>query len=97
MNINPSFWRLLWHLPRLARLVLRLLKDSRVPVMGKMVFSLGVFYVIWPVDLIPALLLPVVGSFDDVAVLLVCLRYLFYRTPPAVLAEHLSALQAVGK
>jgi len=59
-----------------------------------MVFFAGIAYTIWPVDLIPDLLMPVIGSFDDLAVLLLCVRYLFYRTPPAVLQEHLQALQA---
>ena len=82
------------HLPRLVRLIFRLIRDSRVPVLAKMVFFFGIAYVLWPVDLIPDLLLPVVGYSDDVAVLLLCARYLFYRTPPAVLEEHLRALQA---
>ncbi|MEJ2247909.1 MAG: DUF1232 domain-containing protein, partial [Acidobacteriota bacterium] len=92
MKLNPLFWRLLLHLPKLARLVLRLLKDKRVPLSGKIVFCLSIAYWIWPLDLIPALLQPVIGTFDDVALLLVGLRYLFYKTPAAVLQEHLSAL-----
>ena len=85
---------MLRHLPRLVRLILRLIRDRRVPVLGKVVFFLGIAYTIWPVDVIPDLLLPVVGSLDDVAVLFLCVKYLFYRTPPAVLQEHLSGLQA---
>ena len=92
MNLNPSFWKLLPHLPKFIRLVGRLLRDGRVPLSGKIVFALGVAYVAWPLDLIPDFLVPVIGSFDDVALLLVCLRYLFYRTPPAVLGEHLAEL-----
>ena len=92
MNLNPSFWRLLPHLPKFIRLVGRLLKDGRVPFSGKIVFALGVAYVAWPLDLIPDFLVPVAGSLDDVALLLVCLRQLFYRTPPAVMQEHLSQL-----
>jgi uncharacterized membrane protein YkvA (DUF1232 family) len=94
MNIKPSFWRMLPHLPRLVRLILRLIRDSRVPVFAKIVFFFGIAYTLWPVDLIPDLLLPVVGYSDDVAVLLLCARYLFYRTPPEVLEEHLYALEA---
>lgn len=94
MNLNPSFWQMLRHLPKLVRLILRLIRDRRVPVLGKIIFFFGIAYTIWPVDLIPDLLMPVIGSVDDVIVLLLCARYLFYRTPPAVLQEHLSALQA---
>ena len=94
MNSEPSFWRMLRYLPRLVRLILRLLKDSRVPLMGKIVFFLGIAYTLWPLDVIPDLLMPIIGSFDDVAVLLLCLKYLFHRTPTAVLYEHMSELQA---
>jgi len=72
---------------------MRLMKDSRVPLMGKIVFCLGIAYVIWPLDLIPDFMVPFIGSFDDVALLLVCLRYLLYRTPATVLNEHLTDLQ----
>jgi uncharacterized membrane protein YkvA (DUF1232 family) len=95
MKINPSFWQMLGHLPKLIRLIFRLIRDRRVPILGKIVFFFGIAYTVWPFDLIPDLLVPVVGSFDDVALLLICSRYLFYRTPPDVLQEHLSALQAV--
>lgn len=94
MNSKPSFWRMLWYLPRLVRLILRLLRDPRVPIMGKIVFCLGIAYTIWPLDVIPDLLMPIVGSFDDVAVLLLCVKYLFYRTPAVVLHEHMSELEA---
>jgi len=93
MKVNPSFWRLLLHLPKLIRLVLRLLKDKRVPLSGKIAFCFGLAYLIWPLDLIPALLQPVLGSFDDAAVLLITLRILLHQTPPDVLQEHLLALK----
>lgn len=88
---------MLRHLPKLVRLILRLLRDPRVPLPGKIVFFLGIAYTVWPMDLIPDLLMPVIGSFDDVAVLLLCLRYFLHRTPPAVLQEHLTELQAGNK
>ena len=85
---------MLRHLPKLVRLILRLLRDPRVPIIGKIVLFLGVAYTLWPIDLIPDLLVPVIGSLDDVAVLLLSARYFFYQTPPAVLQEHLAELQA---
>jgi uncharacterized membrane protein YkvA (DUF1232 family) len=97
MNAEPSFWRMLRHLPILVRLIFRLLRDPRVPMLGKIVLFLGVAYTIWPIDVIPDLLIPVLGSFDDVAVLLLCARYFFHRTPPAVMQEHLYELQAGNK
>jgi uncharacterized membrane protein YkvA (DUF1232 family) len=94
MNMNPSFWSLLRHLPKFIRLVFRLLTDRRVPLLAKIAVCSSVAYLIWPLDIIPDFLVPVVGSFDDVALLLVCLRYLFYRTPPEVLQEHLKEIQS---
>ena len=93
MNFKSPLWGLLLHLPKLIRLVARLMRDPRVPLLGKAVFFLGIAYVVWPLDLIPDFMVPVIGSFDDAAVLLVCLRYLFHETPPAVLQEHLAALK----
>jgi uncharacterized membrane protein YkvA (DUF1232 family) len=86
---RPSLWKLLWKLPSLIRLVRRLLLDSRVPIAGKLVFGLCVAYVLWPIDLIPDFVLPVLGQIDDVAVLLGGVKFLLNQTSPAVLEEHL--------
>lgn len=90
---QPSFWRLLIHLPKLFRLTWRLLKDGRTPVIGKLVFLLAVGYLFWPLDLIPDFLFPVVGHLDDLAVLLAGLRYLLKQTPPQLLEEHLAQIE----
>jgi len=65
-----------------------------VPVSGKAALYFGVVYFFWPLDLIPDFLIPVIGSMDDVVLLLVCLRYLFYKTPPEVLQQHLAEISA---
>jgi uncharacterized membrane protein YkvA (DUF1232 family) len=89
---QPSFWKLLWHLPKLIRLIGRLFKDSRVPVAGKLVFILTIVYFISPIDLIPDLLFPFVGYVDDVGILLFGMRNLLRQTPPTVLEEHLAQI-----
>jgi uncharacterized membrane protein YkvA (DUF1232 family) len=89
---QPSFWKLLWHLPKLIRLIGRLFKDSRVPFAGKLVFILCIVYFISPIDLIPDLLFPIIGEIDDVAILLFGARYLLRQTPPTVLEEHLAQI-----
>jgi uncharacterized membrane protein YkvA (DUF1232 family) len=89
---GPTSWKLFLHLPRLIRLVVRLLKDRRVPFLGKLFFALALAYVLWPMDLIPELLIPVIGSLDDLAVLIVGVRILLFFTPRAVLEEHLTEI-----
>ncbi len=89
---QPSFWKLLWHLPKLIRLIGRLFRDSRVPLAGKLIFVLTIVYFISPIDLIPDLLFPFVGYVDDVGILLFGMRNLLQQTPPTVLEEHLAQI-----
>lgn len=86
---QPSFWKLVWNLPKLFRLLGRLFRDSRVPVSAKLVFIGAIGYLLSPIDLIPDFLIPILGQMDDLGVLLAGLRYLLRRTPPNVLEEHL--------
>lgn len=90
---DPSFWRLLMHLPKMARLVMRLIKDSRVPFSGKLVFGLALAYLIYPLDLIPDFMFPIIGQLDDLGVLLVGVRYLIRQTPSPILEEHLAQIK----
>jgi uncharacterized membrane protein YkvA (DUF1232 family) len=87
---RPSFWKLLFKLPSLVRLVRRLLGDHRVPLAAKLVFGLSLAYVVWPLDLLPDFVVPLLGQLDDLAILLGGLKLLLNQTPPAVLEEHLA-------
>jgi uncharacterized membrane protein YkvA (DUF1232 family) len=89
---RPSLWKLLWKLPSLIKLVRRLLFDGRVPIGAKIVFGLGIAYVLWPVDLIPDFVLPLLGQIDDLAILLGGLKFLLNQTPSAVLEEHIEKI-----
>ncbi|MDZ7360106.1 MAG: DUF1232 domain-containing protein [candidate division KSB1 bacterium] len=89
---RPSFWKLIWHLPRLIRLVGRLLRDSRVPAFGKIVFASSIVYLFLPIDLIPDFILPIIGHLDDLVVVLAGLRFLLRQTPTNVLEEHLAQI-----
>jgi uncharacterized membrane protein YkvA (DUF1232 family) len=89
---QPSFWKLLWNLPKLLRLIGRLFRDARVPVFGKIVFILSIAYLISPIDLIPDFLIPFIGEMDDLAVLLAAMRFLLRQAPPNVLEEHLAQI-----
>ena len=74
------------------KLVLRLMGDSRVSFLLKLLPISALAYLIWPVDLAPGLALPVIGALDDAAVVSLG-AYLFVELcPPGVVKEHLRAL-----
>jgi len=89
---RPSLWKLLFRLPSLIKLVWQLLGDGRVPIFAKLIFGLSVGYVLWPFDLIPDFVIPLLGQIDDVAILLGGVKYLLNQTPSAVLEEHLAKI-----
>jgi len=74
------------------KLILRLMGDRRVNPFVKLLPLASLAYLIWPIDLIPGIALPVVGALDDVA--LVSLgAYLFIEfCPPDVVQEHMQKL-----
>ena len=74
-------------LPRLVRLVARLMRDERVPpkLKAKLVF-VGV-YLVSPIDLIPAFV-PGIGQLDDLVLLALALDGLLNHVPEEVVREH---------
>jgi len=75
-----------------VRLVWRLLKDSRVPGWIKLVPLTGLLYVLSPIDLIPDLMLPVLGELDDLAIVILSLKSFIELSPPAIVRQHLDEL-----
>jgi uncharacterized membrane protein YkvA (DUF1232 family) len=76
-------------LPRLARLLYRLMRDPRVPAVDKALLAAALAYVASPIDVIPDFI-PFVGQVDDLfAVALVLLRVVG-DAGDAVLREHWS-------
>ena len=74
------------------KLIIRLMGDRRVNPFIKLLPLASLAYLIWPIDLVPGIALPVVGALDDVA--LVSLgAYLFIELcPPDVVQEHMQKL-----
>ena len=79
-------------LPRLLRLYIRLMRDYRVPMRAKGVVIGALIYLISPIDLLPDMLLPVIGQVDDIAVWYLAFRMLSRLSPPEVVAEHQAAI-----
>jgi uncharacterized membrane protein YkvA (DUF1232 family) len=79
---------LLLLLPDLTVLLMRLLRDSRVPATSKMIAILGVGYVLSPIDLFPALLLGPLGLVDDLIVVSAALSRVINHVHPDVVRSH---------
>jgi len=80
-------------LPKLLKLIGRLMKDPRVNFLPKAALVGSLVYLISPIDLIPDFVAPLVGQLDDIAILYFALRYFFASVPPQVLEEHTNAIQ----
>jgi uncharacterized membrane protein YkvA (DUF1232 family) len=88
---TPSGFReLVLLLPDLTMLLLRLVRDPRVPRGSKVVATLGVGYVLSPIDLLPALLLGPIGLVDDLVVVAAALSRLLNHVHPDVVRSHWS-------
>ena len=81
---GSSFRDLLLLLPDLTVLLIRLLRDDRVPRMPKLIALVGVAYVLSPIDLLPALLLGPLGLVDDLLVVSAALSRLLNHVHPDV-------------
>ena len=84
-QVSPGF---LQDLINRIKLILRLMGDSRVSPFLKLIPIGAVLYVLWPID-IP-------GPLDDAAVMLLGSTLFVEMAPPAVVQEHLRALQSGG-
>lgn len=67
---------------RLAR-VMALLRDPRTPALPRLAVLLAVLYLLWPVDLLPGAVMPVIGWLDDLTFVWLALRWLVKSTPEA--------------
>ena len=75
--------------PDLIALIVRLLKDERVPMKTKLTVSGSIAYTAFPNDLIPSKI-PFIGTIDDIAVLFFALNRIANDVPLKVLVENWS-------
>ena len=74
-----------------AKLAYYLMLDPRVHPLTKLIPIAAAAYLILPVDLSPDFV-PVIGQLDDVAILMLGLRFFFELSPQDVVHEHLARL-----
>jgi uncharacterized membrane protein YkvA (DUF1232 family) len=91
-------------LPDLTVLLLRLMRDRRVPRLPKLIAVLGIGYVLSPIDLLPAILLGPIGLVDDLLVVSAALSRLLNHVHPDVVrsawpgqGDALVAIQRVSQ
>lgn len=87
--------------PDLLILLVRLLRDGRVPLLEKGVAVLGLGYVLSPIDLLPEIVFGPLGLVDDAVVLALTLSRLVNHVHPDVVRSHWpgqgDALEAVQR
>jgi uncharacterized membrane protein YkvA (DUF1232 family) len=79
----------LMFLPNMAKLLGRLLKDTRVPTAEKALFLGAIVYFVMPVDLIPDIF-PFIGQVDDIYLIALTLLRLINRSDERIVREHWS-------
>jgi uncharacterized membrane protein YkvA (DUF1232 family) len=88
-------------LPDLTVLLLRLLRDSRVPISCKAVAVLGIGYALSPIDLVPSFLVGPIGLADDLLVVSAALSKILNQVHPDIVRSHWSgkgdALDAIQR
>jgi uncharacterized membrane protein YkvA (DUF1232 family) len=77
-------------LPDLTVLLVRLLRDERVPLGGKALALLGVGYVLLPIDLVPEIVVGPIGVVDDLFVVAAALSRILNYVHPDVVRSHWS-------
>ncbi len=77
---------------RTLALVWRLLKDSRVPFLPKLIIPAAMAYVIFPIDLIPDFILGL-GQLDDLGIILLSIPLFIEFCPREIVEEHRRALE----
>ena len=76
------------------KLIAKLMGDRRVSVFLKLLPLASVAYFISPVDLAPAVVLPVIGVLDDAAILWFGSTLFVELCPPNVVDEHMKELNS---
>ena len=74
--------------PNLVKLLYRLMRDPRVPLRRKLLVGGAGVYLVSPFDLVPEMLLPVLGQLDDLVLIVFSVHYLLRGADDATVAEY---------
>ena len=91
------FVKFLWHLPNFAKLYWRLFQDPRVPLRAKAIMVVAALYFVSPLDLVPNLIYPLLGTMDDLVIAWVALKWFLSLCPPDVVQEHVKQIDAENR
>ncbi|MBP7693776.1 MAG: DUF1232 domain-containing protein [Anaerolineales bacterium] len=78
-----------------VKLVYGLMLDARVAWVTKLIPAAALAYLILPLE--PTDLLPILGQLDDVAIVMLGVRFFLELAPAEVVREHLARLAAAGQ
>ena len=70
------------------RLIMKLMRDRRVPIRAKLIIPAAIVYLLSPIDIVPDIV-PISGWIDDIIVTLLAAALFLSITPRDVLMEHL--------
>ncbi len=74
-------------IPNLVKLLVRLMRDPRVPIRRKVLVAAVLGYVISPIDLIPDFIVGF-GKLDDIVVLSIAIDHLMSGSDQGIIEEH---------
>lgn len=75
------------------RLLVRLLRDPRVPFYLKLLPFASLLYIALPVDIVPDIV-PLLGQLDDIGVVVLAVEAFIMMSPQQVVREHQAAIDA---
>ncbi len=81
---------LIKRLPDYSKLLFNIYRDPQVGKKGKLRLSLGVVYLLSPLELVPGVV-PILGQLDDLIAVLLGIRAALRVMPPEQAARHLQA------
>jgi uncharacterized membrane protein YkvA (DUF1232 family) len=75
-----------------AKLIWLLMTDKRVNFFVKLLPIASLIYLVSPIDLVPGVVLPIIGALDDAAVIWIGTALFMNLCPEDVIEEHLRSL-----
>ena len=89
-GVSSSLGDLILLLPDIVVLLVRLIRDPRVPLGAKLIAAAGVGYILSPIDLLPEIILGPIGLIDDLLVISTALSRLMKSVHPDIVRQHWS-------